>query len=211
MKNDIYGDLTDDIEEESAPFWMISFSDMATLLLTFFIMLYSFSSMNTGKAEAVSTAFQQQFGSGSTLRLFLSPEGKGEKNRPAPEVLPSKSLPIRMPPAKNISGVVLFEQDSHELGETAKEEIREIIPLLNIHENPIEIRGHAGPGERGSFRDAMDLGYARAYNVRSYLIDQGIVAGRIQVYSVGDSQPARDEENKPLHSCVEIYVVANPT
>lgn len=47
-------------EGGGAPEWMTTFSDMMTLLLTFFVLLYSFSSIDAGKFKAFLASFQGQ-------------------------------------------------------------------------------------------------------------------------------------------------------
>ena len=49
--------LLDDDEEPSAPFWMATFSDMMTLLLTFFVMLVAMSSVEVKKFEEALSYF----------------------------------------------------------------------------------------------------------------------------------------------------------
>lgn len=192
--------------EETAPFWMISFSDLSTLLLAFFVMLYSYSSLNVTKADAVSSSLKEQFGPNAEIRIFM-PDGR---NRPSPEMLPSKSLPVRLPQQKEINGIVLFQENSHQLSQEAREEIQAIVPLLKSHDRSIGICGHAGPDEQGAFRDPTDLGYSRAYAVRSFLIEQGIAPSRIQVQTSGEFHPVEAEKRSDpsVTACAEIYVLA---
>lgn len=46
----------------SAPNWMVTYGDMVTLLLTFFIMLLSFASLDSAKFEAVTDSLKGAFG-----------------------------------------------------------------------------------------------------------------------------------------------------
>lgn len=62
-------------EEEACGNWMDTYGDMVTLLLTFFIMLYSMSSINEEKWEKVVKAFAN---SGSeTQQVVTAPYGSG--------------------------------------------------------------------------------------------------------------------------------------
>ena len=47
---------------EGAPLWMVTFSDMTTLLLTFFVLLLSMSSTNPVKYHAAANSIQEAFG-----------------------------------------------------------------------------------------------------------------------------------------------------
>ena len=42
--------------------WFVTYSDMVTLLLTFFVMLYSFSTINAQKWEALVQSFRGNIG-----------------------------------------------------------------------------------------------------------------------------------------------------
>lgn len=49
-------------EKKGAPAWMTTYGDMVTLLLTFFVMLYSFSSIDSGKWQGLIASFSGETG-----------------------------------------------------------------------------------------------------------------------------------------------------
>ncbi|NLK09127.1 MAG: flagellar motor protein MotB [Firmicutes bacterium] len=49
-------------EKKGAPAWMTTYADMVTLLLTFFVLLYSFSTVDAQKFRAIISAFQGTLG-----------------------------------------------------------------------------------------------------------------------------------------------------
>lgn len=51
-------------EEGGAPLWMVTFADMVTLLLTFFVLLLSMASMDRVKFSAASASIKEAFGTG---------------------------------------------------------------------------------------------------------------------------------------------------
>lgn len=53
---------SDEIEEPTAPFWMTTFSDMVTLLLTFFVMIVSMSEVEVKKFQDALSYFQGRTG-----------------------------------------------------------------------------------------------------------------------------------------------------
>lgn len=63
-------------DEGSAYNWMDTYGDMVTLLLTFFVMLFSMSSVNEEKWEMLLRAFTAK--GNETQQLVLSPEGEGD-------------------------------------------------------------------------------------------------------------------------------------
>ena len=55
----------DDEEETSAGQWLITFADMSLLMLTFFILLFSLSSMDTQRFGEISEAMRENLGTQS--------------------------------------------------------------------------------------------------------------------------------------------------
>lgn len=49
------------------PGWMLTFADLMTLLLTFFILLLSFSKMDVARYKAIAQSMQKAFGGGSVI------------------------------------------------------------------------------------------------------------------------------------------------
>lgn len=64
-------------EEDSGDSWLNTYSDMVTLLLTFFIMLFSMSSVAEDKWQALVKAFAQT--GEDTNQVVLTPEGAGDQ------------------------------------------------------------------------------------------------------------------------------------
>ncbi|MBP1556547.1 MAG: flagellar motor protein, partial [Oscillospiraceae bacterium] len=62
--------------------WMDTYGDMVTQLLTFFIMLFSMSSVNEEKWEILIRAFTKN-PDASTAQIILVQEGEGEEVAPA--------------------------------------------------------------------------------------------------------------------------------
>ena len=62
---------------QGSPAWMTTYSDMVTLLLAFFILLYSFSSVDLHKFQEVMSAIQHSF-LGRTGILMGSTEAGNE-------------------------------------------------------------------------------------------------------------------------------------
>jgi len=48
--------------DEGAPGWVVTFGDMMSLLLTFFILLLSFASMEQAKFQVIASSMNKAFG-----------------------------------------------------------------------------------------------------------------------------------------------------
>ncbi|MGA0055094.1 MAG: flagellar motor protein MotB, partial [Steroidobacteraceae bacterium] len=58
-----------------APMWMATFSDMATLLLCFFVLILSFAEMNVPKFKQISGSMQNSFGVQREIPVVEQPKG----------------------------------------------------------------------------------------------------------------------------------------
>jgi chemotaxis protein MotB len=59
-------------EADSIPEWMVTYSDLVTLLLTFFILLFSMASIDKARFQQIATSLNSTFGSSGGEMLFTS-------------------------------------------------------------------------------------------------------------------------------------------
>ncbi|MBE9572521.1 MAG: hypothetical protein IMF11_17995, partial [Proteobacteria bacterium] len=64
------------IAEEGAPAWVVTFGDLMSLLLCFFVLLLSFSEMDRKKYKIVSGSLAHAFGIQRKTPVFDSPKGQ---------------------------------------------------------------------------------------------------------------------------------------
>lgn len=78
------------------PMWMATFSDMCTLLLTFFILLLTFAKFEDSKAKAVTGSIQDAFGGNSLQQGEVVMQGRSNDNTPTllDSPNPPKPFPI---------------------------------------------------------------------------------------------------------------------
>ena len=62
--------------EEGAPAWMVTFGDLMSLLLCFFVLMLSFSEMDRNKYRIVSGSLKNAFGMQRKKPVFDSPKGQ---------------------------------------------------------------------------------------------------------------------------------------
>ena len=62
--------------EEGAPAWVVTFGDLMSLLLCFFILMLSFSEMDRNKYRIVSGSLKNAFGMQRKKPVFESPKGQ---------------------------------------------------------------------------------------------------------------------------------------
>ena len=59
---------------DNAERWLLTYSDLITLLMVFFVVLYSMSSADATKFQAISAALQQAF----NLEVLTAPNNNGD-------------------------------------------------------------------------------------------------------------------------------------
>jgi peptidoglycan-associated lipoprotein len=108
-----------------------------------------------------------------------------------PNTGPSEADRLRaIEAAKNtITATIYFDYDRSELLPDAQRILGEKIPLMRSNSAVrIRILGHTD--ERGSDEYNQALGQRRAAAARSFMVQAGIAENRIDVVSMGESQPA---------------------
>lgn len=218
-----------------APEWMVTYSDMVTLLLCFFVVIVSFSEIKSeekffqmveslriafGGYEGVVGDMPDDIASANTLieRLkalalpSMSPN-RSDTDDPGLEGRKWRVTDVRDGTKIVVGGQITFERFSAELKPEALELIAQTAGILDGQNLKITVTGHATreplPAD-AVFQDAVDLSFARARAVRDALIENGIRAERIVCMAAGDSEPlvsqAYTEERLALNRRVEIVV-----
>lgn len=71
--------MSDEIEappgEAGAPMWMVTFADLSTLLLCFFVLLLSFSEMDVAKFKQLAGSMREAFGVQADIKAKQIPKG----------------------------------------------------------------------------------------------------------------------------------------
>jgi chemotaxis protein MotB len=182
---------------EGSPEWMTSYGDMMTLLLTFFILLYSVSQIESKKVFEMSKSFQKYFNlnidaygySAQRVRLEKLPQaiadlGTPERNKTADE---GRSLERQEAEIIDryaslsheeshdliiIQGSVLFSPGTAAISEEVKPSLLRIAARLQRYRNRIKVLGHTSAlpldPSRG-IADHEDLAYRRAKAVGRFL------------------------------------------
>ena len=219
------------------PEWVVTFGDMMSLLLTFFIMLVSMSELKQDEVyQAMVESMRKQFGhdmstasvspgdhlSRSKAINVLATTGRAKKKDTHSGGVPTKAplgederVRIIRPGDNTAIGTVLFfNNGSIELDETGRRALDTEIEQLAGKPQKIEIRGHTAQqlaSQGPEPLDAMDLGFRRCRNVMKYLIEQHHVPPeRIRLSTAGAWEPmflTSDAEKMRLNPRVEVFLL----
>ncbi len=197
------------------PEWVVTFGDMMSLLLTFFIMLVSLSEVKQQeKFQALVESFRRQFGHDSSAASMAPGMHKPRNSQIAKLAIQGRAMrtntmdggdrvkaargdharvqSLRQARRTVIGGVVYFGEGSAELTEDAKAELqRSVIQMLGKPQK-IEVRGHTSlqplpPG--GPFRDPWELSFARCRAVQEFLEELTVDPRRIRLSQAAQYEP----------------------
>jgi chemotaxis protein MotB len=196
--------MDDEPEEIGIPEWVVTFGDMMSLLLTFFIMLVSLSEIKEEETyQALVDSMQQQFGYKRTLEALapgdakprsmefsvLSTTGRAKKKDTARGGVPEKApigeehhvRIVRPGHMTAVGSVVFFEVGSDLLTPASQRILEQTAQQLRGKPQRIEVRGHVSAefaARTVGTDEAMLLAIRRAAAVKRYLVSkQGIATG----------------------------------
>ena len=126
-----------------APGWLATFSDLCTLLLTFFILLLSFAKTETAKYEAAIGSLRNAFGGNVLKPGEVMRPGKSPNDAPTmiDSDLPAKPFPIEFLTAEGLL-------DKHEINRESDAQLNQLKKMLvendlaesaNVYEMPESI------------------------------------------------------------------------
>lgn len=225
------------IEEEEAgiPEWVVTFGDMMSLLLTFFVLLFSMSEVKQDRSQALIQSLRNQFGHDkSTAAMVPGPVAPmnsaiarlasmgraqrlntmngGDKVK-APVGDHHRVRAIRPADETTLGGVIEFAEGAGELTGEAIKTIEATAAILKGKPQKIDVRGHtsARPLPPDSpYCNHWDLAYSRAYLVLQKLIDCGIAENRLRLTTAGDTEPqyiSPTDEQRRKNARVEILML----
>lgn len=219
---------------EETPGWIVTFADLMSLLLCFFVLMLSFSETDKQKFKVLSGSVREAFGVQREHRVFDMPKGMNiiSNEFKDPKFL-ADDLPkeirsaIRMAPGGQDAAQIQVEEGEmsvkvtlpgHLLFDLGSAHIREeALPLLDqlrnvILETPnrIIVTGHTDdlPIRTAQFPSNWELSAARAGSViRNFLTKGGIEATRFLAVGMADTLPRApndSEVNRAQNRRVEI-------
>ncbi len=204
------------LEEKSSPLWITTYADMAILLLTFFILYYSLSSVANNKfKEAILGTQQASIG---LLELMDSIEKRetievltglktddilSDIQHVADRESMNDIMDISTDRTKiviRIPGGALFEPGKADLNlKKSKPILAEIIRLLETYPRyRISIQGHTddNPIVSDRFPSNWELSSARAMAVLRYFIDKNIDPKRLTATGYADIFPIASNDSE---------------
>lgn len=204
-----------DMQESGTAAWMVTFADLVVLMLTFFVLLFSMTTMKTETWQAVSRAFSRTLQTDVTQPVNEESMAHNISRADVPlatnltylaavleETLAADPLLARARIAHDgdrlrlaLPAEVLFGGAGAAFSEAGEASLASLAgKLANLH-NAVAVAGHAAPGEgrngAGGFTSEWELSMARAAAVANALTQAGY-RSPVTVLGHGASRAAED-------------------
>jgi chemotaxis protein MotB len=218
--------------KRGAPAWMVTFGDMMTLLLCFFVLLLSFSNLESERFKIVAGYIREAFGVQIQRHYTEIPAGdtvvKVEMEQKSVEgamlqkelvyVLQNLDLDamgkaelekegVRL----RLDGSLLFSPGQAVLRSEAHEFLRYVADIIKKKQLEAVVEGHTDnqPIDSPRFPSNWELSAARASAVVRYFISQGIDGASLQAVAYADTRPRTENytaEGRRKNRRVEILL-----
>lgn len=219
-------------QEEVRANWLTTFNDLMTLLMVFFVLLFTMGSVDTKKLTTFKGSLQSGLGvlkEGDMIEVgVINPENISESMPEKQGVKPDDIKESTFNRLHAINGVklketkkgmviiledtILFKSGRADVGVEAVTIIKKIAEILNSTSGSICVEGHTDdvPINSTRFHSNWELSTARAVNVVKYFVEEGkILPKRLSAVGYGDVKalfPNDSKYNKARNRRVEIIL-----
>jgi len=217
--------------------WMTTFSDMMTLLMTFFVLLYSMSTIDAQKFKAAVSSLRENMGilsGGRTMteQPMVESGSMGSEITPSPhqnltvarqeiqQYVQEKNLQDRVNMEMTqrglvvrFTGQILFEVGEAEIRNEGRDVLDKVATVLKEMPNNVMIEGHTDnlPIDTEEFPTNWESSTARATEVIKYFIeDPGINPEKLSAAGYSKYRPIKPNdspENRALNRRVEVVIL----
>ncbi len=201
--------------KENAERWLLTYADLITLLMVFFVLLFSMSTINATKFQALAGSLQRAFNvnvttaqqtnpiatsSGSAPINVLEQQNFGSINQIIQQFATTNNVPSNQISAQitkegiaiTISGVLLFYNGTNQIKPDGITLLQQLGPTLANIPNAIRVEGHTDnvPISSPIYPTNWELSAARAVAVTRYLAEvENIAPNRLSAVGFGQYQP----------------------
>jgi len=215
--------VTEEVDQ-GAPAWVVTFGDLMSLLLCFFVLLLSFSEMDRNKYRIVSGAMKNAFGIQRKRPVFESPKGQKMISKEFDQAIVLIRVedvidPINQQLAEEFSefkdsvdivvkedevtirmmGEATFDTGEASLRKEFAPLLRKIGRVLGKTKGQIIIAGHTDniPLKGGPYKSNLGLSMARAGSVAEYLLESAALdPKRISAMGFGEHRPLESNDTE---------------
>lgn len=224
-------------EKDRSERWLITYADMITLLMIFFIVMYSLSKVDVAKFKTLAESLSTVFGAGGMIldesgpsvipgnppeqiRELVEKSQLEKLRKELEEYIKESGLEAKVSVTTEERGIVLsfqdnvlFELGSDQLTAQARDILDRVAPMLANTPNYIRVEGHTDnlPISTARFPSNWELSAARATNVVQQLIEtHGLQPQKLSATAYGEYRPRApndSETNRQLNRRVDLIIL----
>ena len=202
-------------DEDITSFWLITYSDMVTLLLSFFLLMYSFSVMSEDRQKELVEEMRS-VSENKKVRIEEKREDLEKAARDIAAQFQKDETFVENTETEvtvGLSSEVTFASGDDALSPPAREALLKAAAILAKLPNTIRVEGHTDsiPMRGARFSSNWHLSAARAQSVVRLLIEGSVDARRMQVVGFGDVRPRATNdtpEGRAQNRRIEITLAA---
>ncbi|MBI4667122.1 MAG: flagellar motor protein MotB [Nitrospinae bacterium] len=206
----------EDVPDEDPGIWLITFSDLLSLLLTFFIMLFALTSQQEEKYLGMLSKIGDALGGKSLVDRKTGLEVTQEKLQ---KFVQDNNLIRQVQLTSDTRGLVMFAEGdlffdagSAEIKPDIKRFLRRVGEIIKGTQYKVLVEGHTDDtvGQMEKFPSNWELSSARATAVVRYFIDEaGLEPYRFAAVGYAQFKPryALIPENRPKNRRVELVIL----
>lgn len=224
-------------EHENTERWLLTYSDLITLLMIFFVVMYALSNIDADKYKKITASLSVAFGNGKSIignddsvsidenaaKIDTQPVEENKLEEVKKEVdsylkqngmsstvstnIDDRGLVV------SINDTVFFDSGSADIKPDSEKKLVDIAKILNQVGNYIRVEGHTDniPISNSRYHSNWQLSVDRAANVTELLIaDAGIPPEKMSAVGYGEFRPVADnstEAGRSKNRRVDIIIV----
>lgn len=199
--------------------WLITYADLITLLMVFFVVMYAMSKIDQGKFDSLTVSLNQALQPSNRIQLenmgptgillnqnrTQTPASKEQEQQTFEEIKQKVESYIRQEGLTDQLNVIetprgiqitlndaaLFASGQADLKPDAKRILGGLAPFLKLTGNRVAIEGHTDnlPIQTSRFPSNWELSSQRAINVLHFFETQGVAPGRMHAVGYADTLP----------------------
>ena len=213
MRNDYYVNSKDYINR-----WVVSYADFVTMLLALFMVMYAVLRIDNQKLTEFQNKMQQTFttGQSNVTKYQVNQQSTNVEKLLQDNLSQSKSVKLIKSDKGliiRVNNKVIFDEGSAIIKPEAEKTLNEIVKVLTKIDNPVIIEGHTDstPIKNVKFPSNWELSTARATNIISYIMNQGLISPkRLSAVGYGEYMPFANNttiSGRMLNRRVDIIVL----
>jgi len=187
--------------DEGLPDWFATFADMMTLLMTFFVLLFSMSTLDPVKIADLAASMEGNLSASRKPKVKIKTQSQINKevNQVIEKMQMEQYAQVSHSPkgtSITIDSQFAFESGSADLKTAIFGLLDAIIPIMASEGNkfPIAVEGHTDnipipPEIAPQYPTNWELSSARAASVVRYCVAKGVAGGKMRAVGFSDRVP----------------------